>query len=967
MADAQTPTGALVGTVEDAQGARITGVRVSALVVDLDFHLETVSSDQGEFRLAPLPPGTYRLTLHQDGFSDVVLPRVEVRVGSMPSLLVTLNVAGPHEVVTVERPAGLAPIESTSSVEKTNVTEQEIDEMPLAARSFANMAYLAPMTEPVEPSDPTKARITAVSFAGSSGLNVDLSVDGGDNTDDYIGGFLQNYSPDAIAEFVVRTAQYDADTSRTNGGSIIIVTKHGTDRWHGGGAFFERASGLNARNTLDNPEPDPKAPFTRQNSVLEIGGPLRPKKLWLFSSLEFVRENASVAYSANATSQFRALAELASLGEIPGVPSIAVPTFTPVPFRDQVFDGRVDWKQSDQSSWFFRGAYDLNLTRNSLVQQASLPSTGATARAHYFSFLANQYWEFNPSWAGSLVVEGSLFHNRQARNSDLGFALAFPFSSTYLTTSGFESFGDNQFATPITAFPILRVQEKYQVRYDLSHSNQAHLVKFGVDFIHEPVLSGELADTPERLVSFAQNPGYFLNNSVSILPIIQSAPVRPGFAGGFSQNVQRLGLYVQDSWRARPRFTVNVGLRYDTTFGLFTAEGRRQDQNPAVRTLNALGIALSPAIPHDYRKAIGPRLGIAYAPGASGKTVLRAGVGVYYNDLAQSGWVEALRAVNSPFNGMLLGPGGSGAVISPDYRAPYDLQASAGLEHQFSPSWDLSLKVEHHKGNHQYQYRAYQYVPGFTLPPDAPSVTVYRTDNRSRYDGFSAAIRRHTEREDLIAHYTLASAATWGSVVGELFDYVNGVSNPLDAFGPGDYGPSGEDVRHRFVVAGIWTLPRGFQISAVGQAESARPFSLSTPVDLNHTGVTTTDRAVVNGRQTSLDEFRGTPFIQLDMRLKRDFRVSDRLTLAPFVEFFNLLNRSNPGNNFVSNISALPTPVNNLSNATAFCLNAACTEMQPITSLSQLRIPAGALGDFFGPGTTVGIPFAALLGVRVTF
>jgi hypothetical protein len=88
---------------------------------------------------------------------------------------------------------------------------------------------------------------------------------------------------------------------------------------------------------------------------------------------------------------------------------------------------------------------------------------------------------------------------------------------------------------------------------------------------------------------------------------------------------------------------------------------------------------------------------------------------------------------------------------------------------------------------------------------------------------------------------------------------------------------------------------------------------------------------------------------------------------VPFVEFFNLFNRNNPGANYVTNLAALPNPVNNLSNATAICLNAACSQTQPITSLNQLRVPAGALGDFFGPGTTVGIPFAAQLGLRFSF
>ena len=119
--------------------------------------------------------------------------------------------------------------------------------------------------------------------------------------------------------------------------------------------------------------------------------------------------------------------------------------------------------------------------------------------------------------------------------------------------------------------------------------------------------------------------------------------------------------------------------------------------------------------------------------------------------------------------------------------------------------------------------------------------------------------------------------------------------------------------------------------------------------------------------QTSLDEFRGTPYIQVDMRVSRPISFGERYRLAPFIEFFNLLNRNNPGANYVTNLAALPTPVNSLYNATAFCLNSSCTQTQAITNLNQLRFPAGALGDFFGPGTTVGIPFAAQIGVRFSF
>jgi hypothetical protein len=251
---------------------------------------------------------------------------------------------------------------------------------------------------------------------------------------------------------------------------------------------------------------------------------------------------------------------------------------------------------------------------------------------------------------------------------------------------------------------------------------------------------------------------------------------------------------------------------------------------------------------------------------------------------------------------------------------------------------------------------------------NVPDVSVFRTDNRSSYNGMSIHLQGNvSSRFNLVMNYTLSSAKTWGCVLGELFDYVNGVCDPLNAFAKGDYGPSGEDVTHRFVLAGTLHLWGGVEFTTLSQAESARPFTLTTPVDVNGFGDAIDDRAIVNGVQTPLDGLRGTPYIQVDLRASRPVRFKDRYTLVPFVEFFNLFNRNNPGANYVTNLAALPNPVNNLYNATAICLNAACTQSQPITSLNQLRVPAGALGDFFGPGTTVGIPFAAQLGIRFSF
>jgi outer membrane receptor protein involved in Fe transport len=971
IARGQNPRGTLRGLVQDASGAVIPKAKILLQAKESSIERTVASGARGEFRVEDLLPGEYSLAVNAPGFAEVRAD-VNIVVAQVRDVTISLQPSSVKQSVQVKAQPGASittqTIDVTSAVHQGAVSAEDLENFPLAHRSFANVAFLVPGTEPVEPSDPTKARITAVSFGGSSGLNVELSVDGGDNSDDYIGGFLQNYSPDAIQEFVVRTAQEDADTGRTTGGSVVITTKRGTDDWHGDAAFYERAAALNARLPIDNPAPEPKQPFSRQNYIGTVGGPLKTGKVWFFSSLEYVHEDASVAYSPDSISEFQALAQLATDGLVPGgVNSLAVPRSAPVPFDDYLATTRFDWAQSARSQWFLRAAVDRYTTDNDLVQQATLPSTGATSRSNYMNLLLSQSFTFSPTWVGALTLEASGLHRTETRNSDLGFALAFPFSSTDSTISGFETFGDNQFVTPITAFPVLRNQEKYQFRYDVSHSRGNHAPRVGINFIHEPVLSGALAGTAETLIQYPNDPSFYAANPSQFyndltctrsLPVGVKCTATPAANGSFTQNVQRLGVYAEDSWRATPRLTVNYGLRYDTSFGLFTASGRNPLENPAFLTLKALGIPLVSGAPHDYRHAFAPRLGIAYSPGDSNKTVLRAGFGLYYNDLAQNGWVTAFQAVNEPVGTCVvptdpgcLQAGSQGALIDGRYRTPYAIHSTAGIEHEFNAQWLVSADYTHEQGNHG--YRRYDYTAGVNLPADAPNIALFKSDNRSSYNGLSIHLQGNVSRHfNLIANYTLAKAQTWGCVLGELFDYVNGVCDPLNPFARGDYGPSGEDVRHRFVLAGSWRLAGGFELTTLSQAESARPFTITTADGL--------DRIFVNGVKTSLDEFRGTPYIQVDLRVSRPITFHERFTATPFIEFFNLFNRNNPGANYVTNVAALP-------DLNAICSNPPSCSQVAVSNVNQLRFPAGALGDFFGPGTTVGVPFAAQIGGRFTF
>src|SRR6266852_5248512 len=954
VAPAQQFRGALRGVVQDASGGRVPAAKIFIFAAESSLQREIASDSRGEFRIDDLLPGIYRVKVQASGFAEAN-SNVKIIVSSVQEVTVTLKPQAVQQTITLDEDWGPSsitnqPIDTSSAVHQTIITSQDLETIPLAARSFANIASLAPGTEPLEPSDPTKARITAVSTGGSSGLNNDLTVDGADNTDDWIGGFLQNFSPEAIEEFAVRTAQEDADTGRTTAASVVITTKAGTNFWHGSGSFYGRAADLNARFPIDNPAPDPKQPFARQNYVGSLGGPIVKDKLWFFSSFEYVRENASIAYSPTNQAEFNALAQLAAAGLIhdgtTSVSQIDVPKSVRVPFGDHLANARLDWYQSEKSHWFLRASTDSYLTHNAMVQQAALPSTGATSHNNFVNLVVGQQYTFNPYWLGSFVFNASGLRLTAERNSNLGFALDFPFTSTRSTISGLETFGDNQFVTPITAFPVLRNQEKYQFRYDITHTDGRHATRFGINFIHEPVLSGALAATAETVLAYSNDPSlyaanpslfYFSSTCAPPVPAGVTCTAIPAGDGSFSQNVQRLGIYAQDSWRITPHLTINYGLRYDTTYGLFIASGHDQDVNPALA-----GNGVVSGIPHDYRKAFAPRLGLAYGLSSSGNTVLRAGVGLYFNDLAQSGWVQAFNAVNN-FN--IQHSSGPPSLIDPNYHTPYALHATAGVQHAFNANWILSADYTLETGMHG--YRRY----------DFPNVSVFRTDNRSSYKAFLLHLQGNASRRlTLMANYSLYRSKSWGCQIGELFDYVNGVCDPFNAFAPGDYGPSGEDVRHRFVLAGMVHAPAGFDVTLLAQAETARPITLTTPAG---------DRVVINGVKSTLDQFRGSPYMQTDLRVSRPIKFHERWSLTPFIEFFNLSNRNNPGNNYVGNISALPVPVNNLANVTALCPDPTCSV--PVTSGKQLLVPAGGLGDFFGPGTTVGIPFAAQVGLKLTF
>src|SRR5690349_1504275 len=231
---AQNPRGTLRGIVQDSNGGRVPSARIVVQAAESSLQREVLSDSNGEFRIDDLLPGVYELKVHANGFEEASA-EVTVRISSVQDVGVTLKPQTVQQSINVQARASsitTQPLDTASAVHQAVITAEDLQTIPLAARSFANIAYLAPGTEPLEPSDPTKARITAVSTGGSSGLNNENSVDGGDNSDDWSGGFLQNFSPDSSQEFAITTAQEDADTGGTISTSAVITTTRGTNARH---------------------------------------------------------------------------------------------------------------------------------------------------------------------------------------------------------------------------------------------------------------------------------------------------------------------------------------------------------------------------------------------------------------------------------------------------------------------------------------------------------------------------------------------------------------------------------------------------------------------------------------------------------------------------------------------------------------------------------------------------------------
>lgn len=639
-----TASSAIRGTVADSTSAAVVGAEVTATNASTGVSRTVKTGADGSYVIEPVPAAVYAVKVTMAGFSTATATKVETLLGATTTQNFTLKTGTATEVVEVTSEVPL--VDQLKTDVSDNITPSQVEELPMIGRDVANLAYLAPGVKQTDSYDPTKARYAIMSVNGQNGRNVNVTVNGVDNKDNTVGGPVMQLPLEAVQEFAISTQRFSAANGRSEGAAINMITKSGSNNYHGSAFAYFRDQALNTDRatpdgtggvTHDNP------PYSRQQFGGSIGGPFMKDKLLGFFAYERQREHTSLNETADALYQLN----LAAQNNLLAQPAAVVPT----PFFETRYNGRMDWiinprntayvsytsqannSLNDQSD----GYMDLtagNYTVNHLqVANFTLNSTLSNTTVNQFTF-GYQYW-----------------NNLIASHTSVPL-VTFPGNGQNCGNGGV-CFGTN------TNVPQQSFQRKWQFKDDVTKTWRNHNFKSGVDYMWEPSLGGFFEFSSTLEIDFAAAPSCILGvgpdavNSVgpgatcgpTVFPQAFATPgavTGMGIANGDpTTNVpggtKQLGLYFQDDWKATKRLTLSLGVRWDRDFNMV---GTSAVANSATyKELTALNSPITnPYLkpPHDDTKDFSPRVGFAYDLTGSGKFQLHGGYGLYYGDIFQN-------------------------------------------------------------------------------------------------------------------------------------------------------------------------------------------------------------------------------------------------------------------------------------------------------------------------------------------
>ena len=863
--------GTIGGRVADPQGAVVPGASVVACQSETNQSRETVTDRDGRFRFPYLRLGHYDVTIRMSGFTETTRS-VHVTVGSAFELPITLSLAG--VAASVDVVAESTVLEAARSQIAGTVSHEEAASLPMNGRNFLDLALLVPGVSPTNiGSTQLFAETSAVPGQGLSigsqrNFSNNFIVDGLSANDDAAGLSGIPYGVDAVDQFQVVTSGGQAELGRALGGYISVVTRSGTNVVHGNVYGYFRDDSLNATNALLRDQGGEKPPMSQKQYGGSIGGPLARNRSFYFTNVEQRRLDQT---GLTTVSQANVTAINAKLQAV-GYPGSPVSTgIYPNPVDMTHFLAKVDHEFAPR---------DQFSVRYSLYDVLSLNSRGAGALNAPSASSSLNNIDQSIAFGNTLTLSDRTVNETRVQFafSDLKAPPTDPVGPA-VSIAGVASFGT------LSGSPQGRVNRMYQLVNNLSHHAGAHALRAGVDVIYN-------ADT----ITFprAVRGSYAFSSLANFLAGTYNAS---GFTQTFGETVvsqtnPNLGFYVQDEWKAHPSLTVNAGFRYD------------------LQTLDTIDTD---------RNNVSPRVGFAWTPTPSRRTVVRASAGLFFDRVPLRAVANALLSAGNTTDltqlrqlGISLSPTQDGAPEFPNIlAAPVPSVTLVNLttmdrDIQNAYSRQASVEVERQIGENGTMSIGYQYVQGrnlvISINQNVPTCAAAGTNNGCRPNSSYANNNQYSSEAESNYHGVHVSfvqrPAAWGHYrvsytlsksmnnVGETF-----FSSPIDPFDLSkDRGRSDDDQRHRLVVNGAVELPYRFNLSGALQAYSSLPFNILS-------GVTTIQgtaaRPVVNGEFIERNAGVGSDFFTVSARLSRSFALSGPVELNAAVEAFNLTNRVN--------------------------------------------------------------------------
>ena len=912
-AQSQATTGNIEGRVVDPNGAAVPGVTVTATNQETALAKSAETDSEGIYQIIFLPPGKYRVTsTAAKGFAAGDFSNVIVTVGGKTPLDIQLQVGATTTMVDVAAEGQI--VETTRSSVASTINDRAIQNLPVNGRNFLDFATLTPgvVREPTRTGDLT--------VGGQKGTLNSLQVDGTDNNNTFFGQSFgrtgtrppYQFSEESVQEFQVNQNGFSAEFGRAGGAVINVVTKSGTNQWHGSAFEYFRDESLNS-NTPILTARGAKRPKSQINQFGgTVGGPIKHDRAFFFAAFDGQRSTIpNVVDAPNFFAQPAAIQAL--LAPKMGTYNVG---------RDQnVFMIKTDIRINNSNQLVLR-FNQQNFTGNNNENGGPL-----SVQEHSGNSVAKTI-----TFSGSLTSTLSSrvineFRFQFGRDSEPGTANSDVVEARIQTGGGFLQLGRNNFSPRETTI------KRWQFIDNISYTHGAHGMKFGADLNFD------------RIFNFF--PGLFTGqytfNSYALFASNTPASYTQNFAGAGTSggtthpDMSDYGFFGQDDWRVNPRLTLNLGLRYDY----------QKLADPTVNNPSAVlaAIGLSTTTPVRDANNFSPRFGFSY--GFNEKTVLRGGYGIFFgrtpaimlgtahsqNGIQVTGVTLNCTLVPNPcltYPAIFTSPPATGAqtpsiyLFAKDYAQPYVQQARLGIERELIANMSLSVTYLYFRGVHLSRTRdinlglpvvtnladpsgqiftvlrhpATRPIPGFTR------ISLFESTADSRYNGLAVELKRRFARNfQFIMAYTLSTVRDNKPdqtmvVVGT--DDVKGLQNNLDI--SGDWGRSDLDIPNRFVFSPVYEVGRVAKDNAAARAllsnwsfsgiitlQSGFAYSALIAGDANRDGNAATDR--VPG--TKRNGFTTPAIYVFDTRATKSFKFGEKYNLSLIAEAFNLFNRSN--------------------------------------------------------------------------